>query len=242
MRPKAPRRRQVGWPVNERLVWIDCEMTGLDLQADALIEVAALVTDFDLNVLGPGRPRVKPPPEAMDQMIDFVREMHNTSGLIEELDNGTTLEDAEEQVFAYIASTAPTEAGPHSPATRWPPTGRSSPGTCRPRAVPALPDRRRLLDQGAVAALVPPRLLQRAGQERQPPCARRHPGEHRGAAVLPGGGFVPSPGPDSVTASGSRSPPGGTDRARRRPDRVILHRPRHRARRGPARFGKADPN
>ncbi len=50
--------------MNERLVWIDCEMTGLDLKADALIEVAALVTDFDLNVLGQGIDLIiKPPPK-----------------------------------------------------------------------------------------------------------------------------------------------------------------------------------
>ena len=89
--------------MTDRLVWIDCEMTGLDLQADALIEVAALVTDFDLNVLEDGVEIViKPPPEALDQMIDFVRDMHVSSGLIEELDSGTSLEDAQEQVLAYV--------------------------------------------------------------------------------------------------------------------------------------------
>src|SRR5204862_5563806 len=81
--------------VNERLVWIDCEMTGLDLGADALIEVAALVTDFDLNVLGDGIDIIiKPPPEALDQMIDFVRAMHESSGLLDELAGGVTLAEA----------------------------------------------------------------------------------------------------------------------------------------------------
>ena len=89
--------------MNERLVWIDCEMTGLDLRADALIEVAALVTDFDLNVLGEGVDLiVKPPAEALTQMTDFVRTMHETSGLLAELDKGLTLGEAEEQVLAYI--------------------------------------------------------------------------------------------------------------------------------------------
>ena len=89
--------------MNERLVWIDCEMTGLDLEHDALIEVAALVTDFDLNVLGEGVDVViKPPAAAMDQMVEFVRTMHETSGLLEELDAVTTLEDAEQQVLAYV--------------------------------------------------------------------------------------------------------------------------------------------
>src|SRR5680860_401397 len=90
-------------PVTDRLVWIDCEMTGLDIVADALIEVAALVTDFDLNVLGEGVDIViKPPPESMDQMVEFVRNMHVSSGLLDELDAGTTLDDAEAQVLAYV--------------------------------------------------------------------------------------------------------------------------------------------
>ncbi len=89
--------------MSDRLVWIDCEMTGLDIRADALIEVAALVTDFDLTVLGEGVDIViKPPPEALDQMVPFVRDMHTTSGLLEELDAGTTLEDAQAQVLAYV--------------------------------------------------------------------------------------------------------------------------------------------
>jgi oligoribonuclease len=78
-------------------------MTGLDLGADALIEVAALVTDFDLNVLGDGVDLiVKPPAEALEQMGDFVRAMHEKSGLLEHLDTGLTLAEAEEQVLAYI--------------------------------------------------------------------------------------------------------------------------------------------
>ena len=62
--------------MNDRLVWIDCEMTGLDLGADALIEVAVLVTDYELNVLGDGIDLViAPPPAALEQMGDFVRDM-----------------------------------------------------------------------------------------------------------------------------------------------------------------------
>ena len=99
--------------MNERLVWIDCEMTGLDLGADALIEVAALVTDFDLNVLGDGIDIIiKPPAEALDQMIDFVRTMHETSGLLDELAGGVTLAEAEEQVMAYLAAQCPAESRP----------------------------------------------------------------------------------------------------------------------------------
>ena len=89
--------------MNDRLVWIDCEMTGLDLRADALIEVAALVTDFELNVLGDGIDViVKPPQEALDQMDAFVRTMHTSSGLLEELDSGLTMGEAEEKVLSYI--------------------------------------------------------------------------------------------------------------------------------------------
>ncbi len=89
--------------VNERLIWIDCEMTGLDMVNDALIEVAALVTDFDLNVLGEGVDIiVRPPPEALEQMIPFVRSMHEKSGLLDKLAHGVTLPEAEERVLSYI--------------------------------------------------------------------------------------------------------------------------------------------
>ena len=90
--------------MNDRLVWIDCEMTGLDLAADALIEVAVLVTDYELNVLGDGIDLViKPPAAALEQMGDFVRDMHTGSGLLAELDQGIELADAEQQVLDFIA-------------------------------------------------------------------------------------------------------------------------------------------
>jgi len=99
--------------VSDRLVWIDCEMTGLDLEHDALIEVAALVTDFDLQVLGDGvEVVVKPPAAALDQMIDFVRSMHVSSGLLDELDGGVTLEEAEAQVLAYVREHCPDGSRP----------------------------------------------------------------------------------------------------------------------------------
>jgi oligoribonuclease len=94
--------------VNDRIVWIDCEMTGLSLEADALIEVAALVTDFELNQLGDGVDVViRPPDAALEQMDDFVRTMHTTSGLLEELPGGTTMEDAQQQVLAYVREWVP---------------------------------------------------------------------------------------------------------------------------------------
>ncbi|MEU6849505.1 oligoribonuclease [Actinacidiphila alni] len=89
--------------MNDRMVWIDCEMTGLSLAHDALIEVAALVTDSELNVLGDGVDVViRPPDEALVTMPDIVREMHTASGLLEELPGGVTLEEAEKIVLGYV--------------------------------------------------------------------------------------------------------------------------------------------
>src|SRR3954451_11974732 len=88
-------------------------MTGLDLTADALIEVAALVTDFELNVLGEGVDViVKPPQEALDQMHPFVRTMHTKSGLLEELDSGLTLAEAEQRVLDYVKEHCPDGSRP----------------------------------------------------------------------------------------------------------------------------------
>jgi oligoribonuclease len=78
-------------------------MTGLDLSRDALIEVAVLITDADLNVLGEGVDIVvKPPKEAVENMNDFVVQMHTHSGLINELDSGVTMAEAEAIVMAYV--------------------------------------------------------------------------------------------------------------------------------------------
>jgi len=78
-------------------------MTGLDYVSDALIEIACVVTDFDLNPLGEGVDLViKPPADAVEQMVDFVRSMHEKSGLLAELDSGITLADAEQQVLTYV--------------------------------------------------------------------------------------------------------------------------------------------
>ncbi|HEX3614077.1 MAG TPA: oligoribonuclease [Sporichthyaceae bacterium] len=97
--------------MNDRLVWIDCEMTGLDLEHDALIEIAALVTDGELNVLGDGVDVViRPPDAAVAQMVEVVREMHTSSGLLTELAGGAALADAEHAVLEYIRKWVP-EAG-----------------------------------------------------------------------------------------------------------------------------------
>jgi oligoribonuclease len=83
-------------------------MTGLSLQTDALIEVAALVTDFELNVIGDGIDLViKPPQAALEQMNELVTNMHVSSGLINELDKGLTLREAEEAVLAYVREFVP---------------------------------------------------------------------------------------------------------------------------------------
>lgn len=93
---------------SERIVWIDCEMTGLSLEHDALIEVAALITDYELNQLDEGIDIIIRPPEAaLTQMNDFVREMHTTSGLLDVLAEGTTLAEAEEAVLAHIRQVVP---------------------------------------------------------------------------------------------------------------------------------------
>ena len=83
-------------------------MTGLDQVADALVEVAAVVTDSELNVLGDGVDIViSPPGAALEQMNDFVRDMHTTSGLLEDLPAGATLAEAEAVVLEYIRSWVP---------------------------------------------------------------------------------------------------------------------------------------
>ena len=93
---------------SDRLVWIDCEMTGLDLEVDELVEVAVVVTDFDLNLVDPGFAIViKPDDSALANMNDFVTTMHETSGLADEIPHGVTLADAEYQVLEYILKFVP---------------------------------------------------------------------------------------------------------------------------------------
>lgn len=92
----------------DRLVWIDCEMTGLDLAVDALVEVAVVVTDFDLTPVHDGFSVViKPDRSAWDGMGDFVRAMHAESGLADEVPHGVSLADAEYAVLEYILEHVP---------------------------------------------------------------------------------------------------------------------------------------
>jgi len=93
------------------LIWIDCEMTGLDLEKDVLVEIAVLVTDSELNVIGEGIDLViAATPEQLAGMNEFVTQMHTNSGLITEIPNGIALSTAEDQIIKYLES-ASTVAG-----------------------------------------------------------------------------------------------------------------------------------
>jgi oligoribonuclease len=188
--------------VSDRLVWIDCEMTGLDLGADALIEVAALVTDFELNVIGEGVDVIiKPPHESLDQMIEFVRSMHEKSGLLDELASGTTLAEAEAQVLAYIKE--------HCPDGSRPPLAGNTVATDRSflaRDMPALESflHYRIVDVSSIKE------LSRRWYPRAYFAAPTKRGNHRALADIQESieelryyreaVFVPQPGPDSTQA------------------------------------------
>ena len=188
--------------MNDRLVWIDCEMTGLDLGADALIEVAALVTDFDLNVLGDGVDIIiKPEPAALEQMTPFVREMHTSSGLLDQLDSGVAMADAEQMVLDYIRK--------HCPDASRPPLAGNTVATDRAflardmRTLEAFLHYR-IVDVSSIKELAR-RWFSRAYFQSPP---KR--GNHRALADIQESieelryyreaVFVPSPGPDSDTA------------------------------------------
>ena len=93
----------------DRLVWVDCEMTGLSLEKDQLVEIAVVVTDSELNELDAGINIIIRPADlaVLDTMDDVVREMHDTSGLLEEIPNGVTVAEAEEKVLAYVKQHVP---------------------------------------------------------------------------------------------------------------------------------------
>jgi oligoribonuclease len=198
--------------VNDKLVWIDCEMTGLDPVADALIEVAALVTDFELNVLGEGVDIViKPPVAALEQMEDVVRKMHTSSGLLEVLDAGVDLATAENAVLDYVRS--------HVPEARKAPLAGNTVGTDRlflSRDMPMLETHLhyRIVDVSSIKELAR-RWFTRA-YFASPPKS----GNHRALADIQesieelryyrAAVFVPSPGPDSETARSLASQYGGS--------------------------------
>jgi oligoribonuclease len=198
--------------VNDRLVWIDCEMTGLDIRADALIEVAALVTDFDLNVLGDGvdivvRPRVG----SLEQMKDVVRTMHTKSGLLTALDSGVELETAEHMVLDYVRE--------HVPEPGKAPLAGNTVGTDRlflARDMPALEGylHYRIVDVSSIKELV------RRWYPRAYFASPAKSGNHRALADIRESIeelryyratiFVPVPGPDSETARAIAAAHGGS--------------------------------
>ena len=98
---------------NDRLVWIDCEMTGLDLEVDELVEIAIVITDFELNVLDPGfQIVIKPDDSALAHMNDFVTKMHESSGLLDEIPGGVSLAEAEFEALEYIQRFVPEGKAP----------------------------------------------------------------------------------------------------------------------------------
>ena len=106
----------------DKIVWIDCEMTGLQVGTDELVEIACIVTDFDLSPVDEGIDIIiRPSDAARAQMGEFVTNMHTASGLIDELDSGTDVASAERQVIDYIRQ--------HVPASVRAPLGGNSVGT-----------------------------------------------------------------------------------------------------------------
>ena len=203
----------------DTLVWIDCEMTGLSLQNDALIEVAALVTDFDLNILGDGVDLViKPPAAALEQMNELVTRMHTNSGLLEELDAGLTLADAEQQVLAYIRQFV-SEPGKAALAGNSVGTDRAFLARDMPKLEQWL--HYRIVDVSSIKELA------RRWYPRTYFAAPAKAGSHRALADIHESInelryyrraiFVPAPGPDSDTARalatevGAAAAPGGTE-------------------------------
>jgi len=186
----------------DRIVWIDCEMTGLSLTDDALIEVAALVTDFDLNQLGDGVDVViAPPPAALEQMDPFVREMHTRSGLLAALDSGTTMEQAQQQVLSYVREWVP--------EPRKAPLGGNTVATDRGFLTRDMPELEawlhyRIIDVSSIKE------LSRRWYPRAYFNAPAKSGGHRALADIRESiaelryyreaVFVPTPGPDSLTA------------------------------------------
>jgi oligoribonuclease len=188
--------------MTDRLVWIDCEMTGLDLARDALIEIACLVTDGNLTVLDDGVDLViKPPAEAVDQMVPVVREMHTASGLIHELAAGVTLGEAQEQVLRYVRS--------HVPDARKVPLCGNSIATDRAFLARDMPE----LDAFLHYRMVDVSSIKELARRWYPRAYFASPPKHGGHRALADiresiqelhyyreAIFVPPPGPDSATA------------------------------------------
>ena len=206
--------------MTDRLVWIDCEMTGLDLARDALIEIACLVTDGELNLLDEGVDLIiKPPAEALESMPDVVREMHTASGLLAELPGGIAVTEAAELVLGYVRG--------HVPEAKKVPLCGNSIATDRCFLARDMPEldaylHYRMVDVSSIKELA------RRWYPRAYFASPLKTGGHRALADIKESVrelqyyreaiFVPKPGPDSVTARaiGARhekppSPPGDPD-------------------------------
>ena len=96
-------------PPSDVLVWLDLEMTGLDLQRDVIVEIAVLATDTDLRALDDGLDLViHHPDEILEQIGEFVRKMHTSSGLLDAIRASTVdLETAGAAVLEYVQRHAP---------------------------------------------------------------------------------------------------------------------------------------
>jgi oligoribonuclease len=199
--------------MTDPLVWIDCEMTGLDLARDALVEIACLVTDGDLNILDDGINLViKPPAEALETMPEFVREMHTRSGLLTELDGGITLAEAQEQVLSYIRG--------HVPDSRKVPLCGNSISTDRTFLARDMPE----LDSFLHYRMVDVSSIKELARRWFPRAYFASPEKHGGHRALADiresvqelryyreAVFVPLPGPDTATAREIASRHGGGD-------------------------------
>jgi oligoribonuclease len=188
--------------MNDRLVWIDCEMTGLDIERDALIEIACLVTDAELNILDNGVDLIiKPPAEAVDQMSDVVRNMHTTSGLLVGLGGGVTVGEAQDVVLGYVKQ--------HVREPRKVPLCGNSIATDRWFIARDMPD----LDAWLHYRMVDVSSIKELARRWYPRAYFASPGKHGGHRALADiresveelryyreAVFVPEPGPDSATA------------------------------------------
>jgi oligoribonuclease len=97
-------------PTTSRLIWIDLEMTGLDIFHDEICEMAIIPTDFNLDPLDEGIDMViKPSQAALDHMNDFVRKMHTDNGLLEKMKTGISYQEAERRAIDYILPFLPTD-------------------------------------------------------------------------------------------------------------------------------------
>ena len=160
---------------DSRLIWIDCEMTGLDIFHDELCEISVVPTDFDLNVLDEGIDFViKPSNAAVANMNDFVRAMHTRSGLINEWENGLSVEEAERKVTEYVARFTPDGVKPLLAGNSIGSDKKFLDRYMPNHGTPALPCNRREHVQRACPPLVSCRIQQPAAEEWWTSRARRH--------------------------------------------------------------------